>query len=60
MVEFFALTGTPDDVLPRLKALVDAGATHLSFATFPTPTMRDMFDLIAGEILPVLRAQEDG
>jgi 5,10-methylenetetrahydromethanopterin reductase len=59
VVEFFALTGTPDDVLPRLHALVEAGATHLSFAIFPTPTMRDTFDLIASEILPVLRDDED-
>jgi 5,10-methylenetetrahydromethanopterin reductase len=58
VVEFFALTGTPDDVLPRLQALVDAGATHLSFAIFPTPKMHDTFDLIASEILPVLRDNE--
>lgn len=55
VVEFFTLTGTPDDVIPRVQALVDAGANHVAFATFPTPTILDQLTLIAREVLPAVK-----
>ena len=58
VIEFFALTGTPDDVIPRIQALVDAGANHISFGTFPTPTIQEDLTLIGREILPALRSEE--
>jgi 5,10-methylenetetrahydromethanopterin reductase len=58
VVEFFALTGTPDDVIPRIQALVDAGANHIAFATFPTPTLLEQLTLIAQEIIPAVGATE--
>jgi 5,10-methylenetetrahydromethanopterin reductase len=55
-VEFFSLTGTPADVVPRIQALVDAGATHVSFGMFPTPGMAEALELIGAEVLPEVRA----
>ena len=54
-LDFFALTGTPDDVIPRLHELVAAGADHVAFSTLTPPNFAEIVAVIANEIAPALR-----
>jgi 5,10-methylenetetrahydromethanopterin reductase len=50
------ITGTGADLLPRLTALVAAGARHISFGPPLGPNPREAIAVLGREVLPVLRA----
>ena len=54
-LDAFSLTGTPRDVIPRIEALVDAGATNIAFGPPLGPDFMESLDLIATEILPAFK-----
>jgi 5,10-methylenetetrahydromethanopterin reductase len=49
------ITGSGSDVLPRLKALVAAGATHISFGPPLGPDPLRAIEILGTEVLPALR-----
>lgn len=49
------VTGTPQDVMPRLEALVDMGVTHLSFGPPLGTNIADAIRMIGQEIIPHFR-----
>lgn len=53
--EFFTAAGTPADLVPRLQAMIDAGANHIAFGGLLGPDMDEALGLIAEEIVPALR-----
>lgn len=55
-VHAFSLTGTPDDVIPRIEALVDAGATHIAFGPPLGPDFRESIRLLGDKVLPYFRS----
>lgn len=50
------ITGTPNDVMPRLEALVEKGVNHLSFGPPLGTDLADAIRLIGREIIPNLRS----
>jgi alkanesulfonate monooxygenase SsuD/methylene tetrahydromethanopterin reductase-like flavin-dependent oxidoreductase (luciferase family) len=46
--------GTPEQVSERLRAYADLGARR-SYLQFPDPTDLDQLDLIAAEVMPLVR-----
>ncbi|MFN7471157.1 MAG: LLM class flavin-dependent oxidoreductase [Roseiflexaceae bacterium] len=49
------ITGSGSDVLPRLQALVNAGARHISFGPPLGPDPLRAIEILGTEVLPVLR-----
>jgi 5,10-methylenetetrahydromethanopterin reductase len=54
-VDFFTVCGTPRDAIPRLEALVEAGANHLAFTVVPVTDVDETIRLIAESIMPHFR-----
>ena len=51
-VRAFSLTGTPDDVIPQIEALIDAGATHIAFGPPHGPDFYETIQLLGENVLP--------
>lgn len=51
-VKAFSLTGTPEDVIGQIEALIDAGADHVAFGPPLGPDPSRSLDLIGTRILP--------
>ena len=51
----FSLTGSPDDIIPRIQALIDAGADNIAFGTPLGPDPNAALSLLANEVLPYFR-----
>lgn len=56
-VRAFSLTGTPDDVIPQIEALVDAGATHIAFGPPLGPDFKESIRLLGEKVLPCFRSE---
>ena len=52
----FVLAGTPEEVAAQARRLVDAGASRIEFGTPQGMTTRGGVDLLARDVLPLLRA----
>ena len=50
------ITGSGSDVLPRLQAMVSAGAQHISFGPPLGPDPLAAIEILGRDVLPVLRA----
>lgn len=55
-VRAFSLTGTPDDVIPQIEALLDAGATHIAFGPPLGPDFKESIRLLGEKVLPRFRS----
>jgi probable F420-dependent oxidoreductase len=53
MIDSVAAAGTPDEVLTKLQAFVDAGARHFIFSPMGT-NAQSTIDLLIGEVVPAL------
>jgi len=53
--DFFTAAGTPTDLIPRLQALIEAGANHIAFGGPLGPDVDEAIKLIATEIIPQLK-----
>lgn len=51
-VKSFSLTGTPDDIIPQVEALIEAGATNVVFGPPHGPDAMEAIKLIGEKILP--------
>ena len=51
-VRGFSLTGTPDDIIPQIEALIDAGATHIAFGPPHGPDPMEAIKLLGEKVLP--------
>jgi alkanesulfonate monooxygenase SsuD/methylene tetrahydromethanopterin reductase-like flavin-dependent oxidoreductase (luciferase family) len=54
MIDSVAAAGTPDEVLTKLQAFVDAGARHFIFSPMGTNTQTTI-DHLVGDVVPALR-----
>lgn len=54
-IRAFSLTGTPDDVIGQIEAIIDAGADHVAFGPPLGPDPSRSLDLIGTKILPHFR-----
>jgi 5,10-methylenetetrahydromethanopterin reductase len=54
-VRAFSLTGTPADIIPKIEALIDAGATNIAFGPPLGPDFFAALELLATEVLPHFR-----
>ena len=55
-VQVFSLTGTPGDIIPRIEALVDAGATHVAFGPPLGPDFEESIRLLGKKVVPYFRS----
>ncbi|MBT7953078.1 MAG: LLM class flavin-dependent oxidoreductase [Gammaproteobacteria bacterium] len=51
-VKSFSLTGTPEDVIPQVEALIDAGATNIAFGPPHGPNAMEAIRLLGEKVLP--------
>ena len=51
-VRAFSLTGTPADIIPQIEALIDAGATNITFGPPLGPDFPAALELLGTEVLP--------
>mgnify|MGYP002713169519 CR=1 FL=1 len=56
MVRAFSLTGTPDEIIPKIEALLDAGVTHLCFGPPHGPSVEEAITLLGERVLPYFRS----
>jgi 5,10-methylenetetrahydromethanopterin reductase len=54
-VSAFSLTGTPRDIIPKIEALVEAGATNIAFGPPLGPDFYEALNLLATEVVPQFR-----
>jgi 5,10-methylenetetrahydromethanopterin reductase len=54
-VDAFSLTGTVDEVIPRIEGLIDAGATHVAFGPPHGPDFPEAIKLLGEQVLPYFR-----
>ena len=54
-VHAFSLTGTPGEIIPKIEALVDAGATHIAFGPPLGPDFKESIRLLGEKVLPYFR-----
>lgn len=54
-VDAFSLTGTADDVIPRIENLISAGATHVAFGPPHGPHFPEAIKLLGEQVLPYFR-----
>lgn len=50
-----SVTGTPDDIIPQIEAMVAAGVTHVAFGHPLGPDFDEALDLLGREVLPHFR-----
>lgn len=55
MIRFFAVVGTPTDIIPQIEGLIDAGANHVAFGGNLGPDPAEAIKLLATEVLPRFR-----
>jgi len=57
IIDAFAVYGTPEECIARLRAIRSGGAAHLSFVLFPVEgsTVMELAELLAARVLPELR-----
>jgi 5,10-methylenetetrahydromethanopterin reductase len=53
-LDLFAVSGTPADCAEQIPAFLDAGATSLVLAPYPTDNLEKMIELTASGVLPLL------
>ncbi len=51
-VKSFSLTGTPEDVIPQIEALIEAGATNVAFGPPHGPDAMEAIKLLGDKVLP--------
>lgn len=54
-VRGFSLTGTPEDIIPQIEALIEAGATHVAFGPPHGPDPMEAIKLLGEKVLPAFR-----
>lgn len=54
-VRAFSVTGTPEDVIPEIKEIIQAGATHIAFGPPLGPDFDEALRLLGEEIVPSFR-----
>jgi 5,10-methylenetetrahydromethanopterin reductase len=50
-----SVTGTPEDVIPQIEAMAEAGVTHVAFGHCLGPDFDEALDLLGKEVLPHFR-----
>lgn len=55
-VNAFSLTGTPSDIIPKIEALIDAGATNIAFGPPLGPNFGEALHLIETQVLPCFKS----
>ena len=55
-VKAFSLTGTPEDIIPQIEALIDAGTTHIAFGPPHGPDSQEAVRLLGERVLPYFRS----
>ena len=50
-----SVTGTPDDVIPQIEAMIAAGVNHVAFGHCLGPDFDEALDLLGREVLPHFR-----
>ncbi len=60
MLDLFCLAGTPDDIVERVVALAEAGATRIEFGTPHGLDDLGGIKLLGAEVLPAVRAAIEG
>jgi 5,10-methylenetetrahydromethanopterin reductase len=50
-----SVSGTPDDVIPQIEAMIDAGVNHVAFGHCLGPDFDEALDLLGREVLPHFR-----
>ncbi len=55
MVAFLTVTGTPEQVIPQIEAMVEAGVTHIACGHCLGPDFDEALDLLGREVLPHFR-----
>ncbi|MFT5349381.1 MAG: 5,10-methylenetetrahydromethanopterin reductase, partial [Gammaproteobacteria bacterium] len=51
-VKSFSLTGTPEDIIPQIEALIEAGATNITFGPPHGPNAMEAIKLLGEKVLP--------
>lgn len=54
-IRAFSLTGTPEQVIPQIEEMIEAGINHLNFTPPLGPNVDDSIELIANHIIPYFK-----
>jgi alkanesulfonate monooxygenase SsuD/methylene tetrahydromethanopterin reductase-like flavin-dependent oxidoreductase (luciferase family) len=53
-LDLFSISGTPEDCALQIPKLIDAGATSVVLAPYPSTEIERMIDVTAKSLLPIL------